>query len=88
MSDADLTAKFQLLTRQNNLWKSRYCEACAKTGRRGTYIGIEYFSQGGPVWPEYVPSDDARGCYGCFWYDPEKWRQSLNTLLANKDNSR
>lgn len=82
MSDADITAKFQLLTRQHNLWKSRYCEACLKTGRRGTYIGIEYFYEGGLIWPEDIHPDDERGCIGCFWYDPEKWRQSLNQLVS------
>lgn len=28
MSDDEIVAKFQLLTRQHNLWKSRYCERC------------------------------------------------------------
>jgi hypothetical protein len=82
MSDADITTKFQLLTRQHNLWKSRYCEACVKTGRRGTYIGIEYYYEGGAMWPEDIPQDDERGCVGCFWYDPDRWRQSLNELLS------
>ena len=82
MSESEIRAKFQLLTRQNNLWKSRYCEECAKTGFRGTYIGIDYFYEGGPTWPKDIPVDDERGCHGCFWYDPEKWRQSLNEIVA------
>ena len=44
--EEELHRKFQLLTRQQNLWKSRYCERCEKTGERGTFIGINYFSQG------------------------------------------
>lgn len=83
ISEAEIIAKFQLLTRQHNLWKSRYCERCVKTGLRGTYIGINYFYEGGPSWPENIPDDDERGCHGCFWYNPEKWRQSLNELVAS-----
>jgi len=47
MTEEELHQKFQFLTRQHNLWKSRYCEHCEKTGERGTFIGINYFSQGG-----------------------------------------
>jgi hypothetical protein len=84
MSETELHAKFQLLTRQNNLWKSRYCEHCAETGERGTFIGINFFAEGGPQWdPKYSP-DDERGCYGCFWYDPDKWRQALNQLIDQR----
>ncbi len=82
MPDEEIYEKFQLLTRQNNLWKSRYCETCVQTGKRGTFIGIEYFYQGGPTWPEYIAADDERGCHGCFWYNPDEWRRSLNELIA------
>lgn len=82
MSDSEIIAKFQLLTRQHNLLKSRNCERCEETGVRGTFIGINYFYEGGPTWPEGVADDDERGCHGCFWYNPDKWRQSLNTLIA------
>jgi len=81
MSEYDLHGKFQLLTRQNNLWKSRYCEHCAKTGERGTFIGINFFADGGPTWDSSIPTDDEHGCQGCFWYDPEIWRQELNKLI-------
>lgn len=82
MPEAEIIAKFQLLTRSHNLWKSRYCEACVKTGDRGTFIGINYFYAGNSVWPDEIPSDDERGCYGCFWYNPEAWRRSLNEFIA------
>lgn len=85
MSDSDIIAKFQLLTRQNNLQKSRHCEHCVKTGERGTFIGINYWYEGGPRWPEGVTPDDERGCVGCFWYHPDKWRQSLNEAINYKD---
>jgi hypothetical protein len=81
MTEEELHATFQLLTRQNNLWKSRYCENCAKTGERGTFIGIDFFAEGGPFWDKKYQPDDKRGCYGCFWYDPDKWRQSLNEFI-------
>lgn len=81
MSDEDLHNKFQLLTRQNNLWKSRYCENCAKTGERGTFIGINFFYEGCPEWDPKIASDDEKGCYGCFWFDPNKWRIALNSLI-------
>ena len=50
MSERELHRRFQLLTREHNLWKSRYCERCHETGERGTYIGIEFFWSGGPRW--------------------------------------
>lgn len=81
MSEEEIQVKFQLLTRQHNLWKSRYCEHCAKTGERGTFIGINFFAEGGPHWDSKYSSDDERGCYGCFWYDPDKWRQALNKFV-------
>jgi hypothetical protein len=84
MSEDEIHMKFQLLTRQHNLWKSRYCENCAKTGERGTFIGINFFAFGGPMWdPQYKP-DDERGCKGCFWYNPEVWRKAINKLLSER----
>jgi len=83
MSETELHSKFQLLTRQHNLWKSRYCEHCAKTGERGTFIGINFFAKGDSNWDPNIVPDDEHGCYGCFWYDPEVWRQALNKLIQN-----
>ncbi|MBU4311941.1 MAG: hypothetical protein KJ706_04420 [Candidatus Omnitrophica bacterium] len=84
MTENELHQKFQLLTRQHNLWKSRYCEHCEKTGERGTFIGIDFFAEGTSEWDQKIPNDDERGCYGCFWYNPEKWRIALNTLIKKK----
>jgi len=81
MSEEDLHNRFQLLTRQNNLWKSRSCERCKKIGERGKFIGINFFAEGGSHWSPEIPDDDERGCYGCFWYDPDKWRIALNNKL-------
>jgi hypothetical protein len=81
MSDKDLLKKFQLLTREHNLWKSRYCEKCFESGERGTFIGIKYFAIGGPNWDTTLSNDDEKGCYGCFWFDPDFWRNSINKKL-------
>jgi len=79
-----LYQKFQLLTREHNLWKSRYCERCFKTGERGTFIGIDFFYTGGKNWDASINPHDERGCQGCFWYDPEKWRKALNLVIKSK----
>ena len=84
MSDEELKNRFQLLTRANNLWKSRYCERCKLTSQRGTFIGINYFYEGNEFWDKNIPDDDERGCEGCFWYNPEKWRKSLNDLIQKE----
>jgi hypothetical protein len=83
MSEDEIHAKFQLLTREHNLWKSRYCEHCAKTGERGTFIGINFFAVGGPKWDPQYPADDERGCFGCFWYHPDVWRNALNKIIED-----
>ena len=74
MSEQQLHEKFQLLTREHNLWKSRYCEHCKETGERGTFIGIDYFYSGGHKWDKRIGSNDEEGCIGCFWYNPDIWR--------------
>ncbi len=85
MSESQLRAKFQILTRQHNLWKSRYCENCVKTSERGTFIGINFFAKGTQLWDKTYASDDERGCEGCFWYDPQQWREALNRLIDKCD---
>lgn len=42
MSNEEIQKRFILLTRANNLWKSRYCERCYKKGLRGTFPGINF----------------------------------------------
>ncbi len=85
MSDADIRARFQLLKKSNgsvshNLLKSRACEKCFRTGRRGTPLGIVFFYAGGPRW-EPADKKDAGGCIGCGWYDFDEWRRCLNQRL-------
>ncbi len=81
MSNLQIEKRFMLLTRANNLWKSRYCERCYKTGMRGTFPGIDFFYQGSEEWDKQIDSHDLNGCEGCFWYNPEKWRKALNLII-------
>ena len=85
MTDDDIHSMFQLLKRSNgsishNLLKSRSCEACYKTGRRGMPFGIGFFYAGGPRWKPNDKKDPA-GCVGCGWYDLNEWRKCLNLAL-------
>jgi hypothetical protein len=83
MSEEEIKSKFILLTRSNNLLKSRYCEKCVKIGERGHFPGIYFWYEGDESWSgenEY----DKNGCKGCFWYDPYKWREELNKLVNKK----
>lgn len=87
MSDDDIRARFQLLKQSNgsvshNLLKSRACERCFKTGRRGTPFGIAFFYAGGPLWE--VAEKDPNGCVGCGWHDFNAWRLELNQFLREK----
>lgn len=80
MLEDEIRQRFILLNRSNNLLKSRYCEKCVKTGNRGVFPGIYFWHQGGENWQgkdEY----DEKGCEGCFWYDPYKWRVELNKIV-------
>jgi len=76
MSDDEIIDKFMLLTRANNLLKSRICESCVKTGKRGkAYKSIAFWYVG-----EEKYSDEI-GCIGCFWHNPTKWREEANKRL-------
>ena len=81
MSDERIKERFILLTRANNLWKSRYCEKCYKTDLRGTFPGINFFYKGGRKWDKNINPYDPKGCEGCFWYDPYEWRKALNLII-------
>ncbi|MEZ5429086.1 MAG: hypothetical protein R2747_22760 [Pyrinomonadaceae bacterium] len=80
LSDEELKEKFILLTRKDNLLKSRNCERCVKTGRRGNFPGINYWYEGGEHW--VGDPHDENGCVGCFWHDPFTWRDRLNNLTS------
>ncbi len=81
MDKQEIQKKFILLTRANNLWKSRYCERCYKTGKRGTFPGIDFFYSGNEKWDSNIDPHNSKGCEGCFWYDPYEWRKVLNLII-------
>lgn len=79
--DEQLRSKFILLTESNNQLKSRNCERCVKTNRRGNFPGIYYWYEGDENWK--AEPHDEKGCVGCFWYDPYKWREELNKIARD-----
>lgn len=90
MTNEDIRFKFQLLKKDgsgnHNLLKSRACERCIETGKRGTPFGINYWYQGGENWDISIPArgfDAEKGCHGCGWYDFQQWRLSLNQTLKS-----
>jgi hypothetical protein len=88
MSDIEIKKKFQLLKKDtsgnHNLLKSRSCERCINTGKRGTPFGIRFWYQGDEDWPSIHKrgAEAEDGCIGCGWYDFEAWRNALNLKLA------
>jgi len=81
MSEEEIRQRFILLNESNNSLKSRYCEKCVETGKRGVFPGIYFWHQGDENWQG--DKHDEKGCIGCFWYDPYKWREELN-IIVNK----
>lgn len=76
MTEEGIRKKFQLLSNQTNMWKSRYCDSCVKTGKRGEYMGLKWFYQGNEHWEGEGKSDE-NGCVGCAWYDLDLWKAKL-----------
>ncbi len=88
MTEEEIQRKFQLLKKDSsgnhNLLKSRACERCITSGKRGYPMGIKFFYIGGEDWPEDCPQfgpEAEQGCIGCGWYDFETWRQALNICI-------
>ena len=88
MTESDIKKKFQLFkkdsTGNHNLLKSRSCERCIQTGKRGTPMGIHFWYSGEEDWDERIPVkgiEAEQGCIGCGWYDFEQWRNALNKTL-------
>jgi hypothetical protein len=75
MSEDDIQEHFQILSRKHNLLKSRKCEQCVETGERPSFMQIDYYYKGDEDY------DDEMGCEGCGWYNPHKWRSSLEAQL-------
>ncbi len=92
MGEEEIHQKFQVLKKDafgnHNLLKSRACETCLKTDKRGTPFGIQFWAQGDKQWPTDVPrigKDAEPGCFGCGWYDLETWREELNRRLQRDE---
>lgn len=86
MSEAEIKAKFQLLSNQRNQQKREVCRTCFQTNRRGTPHGIKFFYQGDQNWPNGVPKIGKaaeKGCVGCGWYDLDKWHEKLSLSLIH-----
>lgn len=76
LSDEQIKEKFMLLTSPNNLLKSRVCEDCVRTNKRGKgYKEIAFWYVGDENYSESI------GCVGCFWHNPSRWRAELNKKL-------
>ncbi|MDC1515487.1 hypothetical protein N8451_05485 [Polaribacter sp.] len=80
MSEAEIRKKFQLLSNQTNMWKSRICDSCVKTGKRGDFMGIKWYYEGDENW-NGTTEDDENGCVGCVWYDTELWKEKLDEKI-------
>lgn len=88
MSEKEIKKRFQILKKDSagnhNLLKSRACEHCLATGKRGYPLGIKFYYAGTEDWPQGCPisgPDAERGCFGCGWYDFDSWRKALNKKL-------
>lgn len=79
LTDQEIKNKFQLLTNQSNMLKSRLCDDCCKTNQRPSFLGIKWFYFGTEDWQ--VSTKNGSGCYGCPWFDLEEWKQRINGTL-------
>lgn len=79
MTERDIKNKFQLLTNQTNMWKSRHCDHCVKNNIRGNFMGINWYYEGDKNW-KGKDAYDEKGCIGCPWYDLEEWKSKLEKL--------
>lgn len=85
MTEVQIKEKFQLIDNQRNQQKREACRKCFQTGKRGKLYGLNYFYEGDEIWSEEIPKigkDAEKGCYGCGWYDIQKWRISLNEFIS------
>jgi hypothetical protein len=80
MTKEQIESKFQLLTNQSNMLKSRSCDRCVANGLRGNFMGITHFYEGDEYW-KGKSKDDESGCVGCPWYDLKAWKESVQKKL-------
>lgn len=91
MTENEIRRKFQLLKKDSsgnhNLLKSRACEKCLSTGKRGYPMGIKFWYEGDENWPNNIPTiglEAEHGCVGCGWYNYKTWRIEVNKYLNKK----
>ncbi|MNE44635.1 hypothetical protein D3C80_1388720 [compost metagenome] len=82
MSIQNIGSKFQLLTNQTNMMKSRNCDRCVSEGIRGEFFGLRWYYSGNENWAGTSKSDE-NGCIGCPWYDLVEWKKQLSIKLSN-----
>lgn len=82
MSDDEIRSKFQLLTNQTNMLKSRACDNCVFQGKRGAFMGIRWYYKGDSNWSG--PKNLEKGCVGCPWYDVDLWRKKLIEAVSEE----
>lgn len=80
MNEKEIKKKFQLLSNQTNLLKSRECDRCLFEGKRGKFLGIKWYYYGDENW-EGNTFDNEQGCIGCPWYDILEWKKQLSRIL-------
>jgi hypothetical protein len=76
LTEEEIKEHFQILSRENNLSKSRKCEECLKEGKRPpSRDGIKFYYKGNDDYEREI------GCEGCFYYNPDKWREELSKKI-------
>lgn len=79
MPEQAIKEKFQILSNQTNMWKSRYCDRCVATGLRGEFMGVKWYYEGNEQWSGQ--KSDPKGCIGCPWFDLDLWKKKLMQSL-------
>jgi hypothetical protein len=85
MSPEEIRESFQLMTNRRNQQKREVCRNCYQTGKRGFPFGVKFYYFGDETWDSDIPTEGKAaeaGCFGCGWYDLDKWRQEINQLLG------
>jgi hypothetical protein len=92
MPETEIETKFQLLKKDDggnhNSLKTRACQKCFETNKRGTPFGLRFFYEGDEDWDSAIPPigpDAEQGCKGCGWYDFNRWRIALNGVHMSRN---
>jgi hypothetical protein len=83
MPNDEIRRRFQLLTHQTNMLKSRACDKCVRTGIRATFVGLRWYYIGDGKWRGKTRYDE-KGCIGCPWYDLQRWRGEFDSKFSKE----